>query len=142
MPYYLMYGRRSLIGIDVEYRVTLPEISGKSQQNFTQKLEAQLKWALKTAKEHAEKEMAQHKHYHDCKMHCMRLEVGDQVLVMGLCPNHIVCAQMVQVPHTSKPKPLKLCFDIIVTVTHLFLELWSSLNYFYFCCESLAQTHI
>ena len=40
-----------------------------------------LKWAFKTAKEHAEKEMAQHKHYHDHKMCCMRLEVGDQVLV-------------------------------------------------------------
>ena len=81
MPYYLMYGRRSLIGIHVEYRVTLPEISDKNQQNFIQKLKARLKWAFKTAKEHAEKEMAQHKHYHDHKMHYMRLEVGDQVLV-------------------------------------------------------------
>ena len=43
MPYYLMYGRRPLIGTDVEYGVTLPEISDKSQQNFIQKLEAQLK---------------------------------------------------------------------------------------------------
>ena len=81
MPYYLMYRRRPLIGIDVEYGVTLPEISDKSWQNFIQKLEARLKWAFKTVKEHAEKEMAWHKHYHDHKMHCMRLEVGDRVLV-------------------------------------------------------------
>ena len=81
MPYYLMYGRRSLIGIDVEYGVTLPEISDKNWQNFVKKLEARLKWAFKTAKEHGEKEMVRHKHYHECKMCCMRLEVGDQVLV-------------------------------------------------------------
>ena len=30
MPYYLMYGRRPLIGINVEYGVTLPEISDKN----------------------------------------------------------------------------------------------------------------
>ena len=65
----------------MEYGVTLPEISDKSQQNFIQKLEAQLKWAFKTAKEDAEKEMARHKHYHDHKMCCMRLEIGNQVLV-------------------------------------------------------------
>ena len=81
MPYYLMDGRRPLISIYVEYGVTLPEISDKIQKNFILKLEAQLKWAFKTAKEHDEKEMARHKHYHDCKMHCIRLEVGDQVSV-------------------------------------------------------------
>ena len=81
MPYYLMYGRRPLITIDIEYGVTLSGISDKNWQNFVQKLEAQLKWAFKTAKEHAEKEMVRHKHYHNCKMHCMRLEVGDQDLV-------------------------------------------------------------
>ena len=71
MPYYLMYGRIHLISIDVEYGVTLPEILDKSQQNIIQKLEAQLKWAFQTAKEHAEKEMARQKHYQFHKMHCM-----------------------------------------------------------------------
>ena len=81
MPYYLMYWRMPLIGIDVKYGVTLPEISNKNRQNFVQNRESWLKWAFKMAKEHAEKEMARHKYYHDHKIHCMRLEVGNKVLV-------------------------------------------------------------
>ena len=44
-------------------------------------MEFHLGWAFKEAKEHTEREMARHEHYHDHKMQCMSLEVGDQVLV-------------------------------------------------------------
>ena len=72
---------QTLLSIDVEYGVTLPEISDKSCQNYAQKLESRLKWAFQVAKEHNKKELVQHKQYHDWKLKCMQIDVGDQVLV-------------------------------------------------------------
>ena len=54
--------------------------------------------------------------------------------VMGLCLNHIVFVQMVQVPCTNE---LKLYFDITGTVTHFRIMIFTHL-----CCESLAQMRI
>ena len=42
-PYYIMYGCRPILSIDVEYRVTLPEVSDKSRINYVQKLKSRLK---------------------------------------------------------------------------------------------------
>ena len=57
--------------------------------------------------------------------------------MMGLCPNHIVFARMVQFSCTNEPKPLKLQFDITATVTHFGIMIFTCL-----CCESLAWMHI
>ena len=57
-------------------------MSDKSHQNYVQKLESRLKWAFQVAKEHNQKELVQHKQYHNQKMKCMRIDVGDQVLVL------------------------------------------------------------
>ena len=39
-PFFLMFGRIPKIPIDVEFGVTLPDLSDTSQQNYTQKLKA------------------------------------------------------------------------------------------------------
>ena len=79
--FFLMFGRIPKIPIDVEFGVTLPNLSDISQQNYAQKLKAQLKWAYKKANEINLKEAARHKKYYDCKFKCMKLVPGDTVLV-------------------------------------------------------------
>ena len=80
-PFFLMFGRILKIPIDVEFGVTLPNLSDTSQQNYAQKLKAQLKWAYKKANEVNLKEAARHKKYYDHKFKCMKLIPGDTVLV-------------------------------------------------------------
>ena len=46
-PFFLMFGRILKIPIDVEFGVTLPDLLDTSQENYAQKLKAQLKWAYK-----------------------------------------------------------------------------------------------
>ena len=50
-PFYLMYGRYPILPIDVEFGVTLPDLTATKRQNYTEKLKARLKWAFKTARE-------------------------------------------------------------------------------------------
>ena len=57
-PFYLMYGRYPILPIDVEFRVTLPDLTATKRQNFTKKLKAQLKWAFKVARETNDREAA------------------------------------------------------------------------------------
>ena len=53
-----MYGRYPILPIDVEFGVTLPDLTATKRQNYAAKLKAQLKWAFKTARETNEKEAA------------------------------------------------------------------------------------
>ena len=71
-PYYLIYGRTPKLPIDVKFRVTFPEMSKNSRQNYADKLKARLKWAYKVACETNEKESARHKRYYDKKYRCMK----------------------------------------------------------------------
>ena len=80
-PFFLIFGRIPKIPIDVEIGVTLPNLSDTSQQNYAQKLKAQLKWAYKKVNEVNLKEAARHKKYYDHKFKCMKLVPGDTVLV-------------------------------------------------------------
>ena len=80
-PFFLMFGRILKIPIDLEFGVTLPGLSDTSQQNYAQKLKAQLKWAYKKVNEVNLKEAARHKKYYDHKFKCMKLLPGDTVLV-------------------------------------------------------------
>ena len=57
-PFYLMYGRYPILPIDVEFGVTLPDLTAAKRQNYAQKLKVHLKWAFKTAKEVNDKEAA------------------------------------------------------------------------------------
>ena len=76
-----MFGRILKIPIDVEFGVTLPNLSDTSQQNYAQKLKVQLKWAYKKVNEVNLKEATRHKKYYNHKFKCMKLVPGDTVLV-------------------------------------------------------------
>ena len=76
-----MFSRIPRIPIDVEFGVTLPDLSDTSRQNYAQKLKARLRWAYRKAHEVNLKESARHKRYYDRKFKCMKLEPGDTVLV-------------------------------------------------------------
>ena len=76
-----MFGRIPRIPINVEFGVTLPDLSDTSRQNYAQKLKARLRWAYRKAHEVNLKESARHKRYNDQKFKCMKLEPGDTVLV-------------------------------------------------------------
>ena len=39
-PFYLMYGRYPILPIDVEFGVTLPDLTATKRQNFAKKLKA------------------------------------------------------------------------------------------------------
>ena len=80
-PFFLMFGRIPRIPIDVEFGVTLPDLSDTSRQNYAQKLKARLRWAYRKAHEVNLKESARHKRYYDRKFKCIKLEPGDTVLV-------------------------------------------------------------
>ena len=80
-PFFLMFGRIPKIPIDVEFGVTLPNLSDTTWQNYAQKLKAQLKWAYKKVNEVNLKEATRHKKYYDHKCKCMKLMPGDTVLV-------------------------------------------------------------
>ena len=55
---YLMYGRYPILPIDVEFGVTLPDLTAAKRQNFADNLKARLKWAFKMARETNDKEAA------------------------------------------------------------------------------------
>ena len=80
-PFFLMFGRIPRIPINVEFGVTLPNLSDTSRQNYAQKLKAHLRWTYRKAYEVNLKELARHKKYYDRKFKCMKLEPGDTVLV-------------------------------------------------------------
>ena len=80
-PYYLMFGRMPRLPIDIEYRVTQPELIDRSRQNYARKLRAHLQWAFQVAKNTNDKESKRQKQYYDRKMRCQKLAIGDVVLV-------------------------------------------------------------
>ena len=96
-----MYGRTPFLPIDVEFGVALPDISHASQQNYAEKLKAQLKRAYKVAKENSECEAARHKKYYDQKFKCMKIVPGDLVLVRvkAFGPDHKIADRWEQVPY-------------------------------------------
>ena len=91
-PFLLMYGRVPILTIDVEFGVTLPDLSHASYQNYAEKLKAHLKWAYKVAEETNDREAARHKKYYDQKLKCMKIVSGDLVLIQvkAFGPDHKV----------------------------------------------------
>ena len=97
--FFLMYGRAPILLIDMEFGVALPDISHASQQNYAEKLRAQLKWAYKVAKENNDHEAARHKKYYSKKLKCMKIIPGDLVLVRvkAFGPDHKIADRWEQV---------------------------------------------
>ena len=80
-PYYLMFVGVPRLPIDIEYRVSQPQLREKSRQNYARKLRAKLNWAFNVAKENNDCEALHQKKFYDKRMCCQKLTPGDLVLV-------------------------------------------------------------
>ena len=69
------------MAIDNEYGVAIAPNNARNIDSYVQKLQNKIKWAQKIAHEHNTKLMQWHKGYYNQKVKCMKLEVGDTVLV-------------------------------------------------------------
>ena len=100
-PFYLMYRRYPILPIDIEFGVTLPNLTAAKRQNYAEKLKAHLKWTFKTAKETSDREAAQHKRYYDQKYKCMKMELRNLVLVRikAFGPDHKIADRWEQTPY-------------------------------------------
>ena len=71
IPYYLMFGRKPCLPIDILYGTNTAELKGNTST----------KYVYKTANEVVKKEQEQIKQYYDWKIRCPKLRVGDKVLL-------------------------------------------------------------
>ena len=46
-PYFLMFGRHPRLPIDIEYGVTLLNLTGQNTENYVKKLKTRLQWAMR-----------------------------------------------------------------------------------------------
>ena len=67
-PYFLMFGRHPRLPIDIEYGVTLPNLTEKNTENYVKKtLKARLQWAYEKALQKNQNESHRQKWYYDQK---------------------------------------------------------------------------
>ena len=66
-PHHLMFGRPPQLPIDIEFGVRAPNIVAVSTENYIEKLQKRLKWAINKALEVIEKQKAKYKGHYDKK---------------------------------------------------------------------------
>ena len=76
-----MFGRHSILPIDVPFDVRTPDIVASTSHGYIQKLQRRLNWAYKTAYEFNKKEAECSKKQYDWNLKCTKLEPEDLVLV-------------------------------------------------------------
>ena len=82
-PFYLMFGRRPRIPIDLHF----PQVAQKTTPRrtpYTEELNRRLRAAFKEAEAHAAREANRHKRYYDRKCRAVVLRAGDLVLVRDI----------------------------------------------------------
>ena len=79
--YYLMYGIKPRLPVDLYFGTKKANMNAAMSTKFVQQLCERLKWAYKTAQQITEKENQRHKWNYDHKIRCIRLKVGDKVLL-------------------------------------------------------------
>ena len=60
-PYYLMFGRKPHLPIDILFGTNTAELKGNTSTKYVENLKGRLKWAYKTANEVVKKEQEQNK---------------------------------------------------------------------------------
>ena len=80
-PYLLMYGRKPLLPIDLEFGIRTPDIACKTTYKYNERMKHRLNWAYRKAQETSEKESKKNKERYDRKARCTHLQKGDLVLV-------------------------------------------------------------
>ena len=80
-PYYLRFGRKPHLSIDILIGTNTAELKGNTSTKYVENLKWRLEWVYKTANEVVKKEQEWNKWYYDGKTRWSKLEVGDKVLL-------------------------------------------------------------
>ena len=64
-PYFLMFGRHPRLPIDIEYGVTLLNLTGQNTEIYVKKLKARLQWSYERVLQNNQKESHRQKQYYD-----------------------------------------------------------------------------
>ena len=80
-PYYLMYGHKPRLGIDIKFGLTSPQTQEHSHNKFVARLSTQLQQCYELANRHQCKESTHHKGWYNQKTRASRLKPGDLCLV-------------------------------------------------------------
>ena len=80
-PYYLMFGRKQHLPIDILFGTNTADSKGNTSAKYVENLTQRIEWAYKTANEVLKKEQEQNKWHYDCKVKCAQVKVGDKVLL-------------------------------------------------------------
>ena len=83
-PYYLLYGHKPLLPIDIEFGVKFPEVSDSITMNYVKKLKNRLEWTYRKAADNSRKENQRAKFNFNKSVQCSKLEVGDIVMVRAV----------------------------------------------------------
>ena len=83
-PFYLMYGRESLLPLDIRFKVRNMNYWVLPTKKFVKRLKSRMGWAYSRAREMADADAKKHKRRYDLKCRGNKLQVGDMVLVREL----------------------------------------------------------
>ena len=72
-PYYLLYGHKPLLPIDIEFGVKFPEVSDSITTNYVKKLKNRLEWAYRKAADNSQKEKQRARLNFDKNVRCSKL---------------------------------------------------------------------
>ena len=67
--------------IDILFGTNTADLKGNTSTKYVENLKQRIEWAYKTANEVVKKEQEQNKWHYDCKVRCVKLKVGDKVLL-------------------------------------------------------------
>ena len=100
-PYFLIFGKKPLLPIDIEYGVATPDISDVITHKYVKKLQHRLEWAYRKASDYSKKEAQRAKARYDQKVRCSKLEPGDLVLMRrkGFTVKHKIADRWENIPY-------------------------------------------
>ena len=79
-PYYLMFGCKPCLPIDLIFGTNLTDLKG-NHITYIENLKKRMAWAYETANDVIQKEQERNKQHYDYKIQCMMLMIGDKVLL-------------------------------------------------------------
>ena len=68
--YYLMFGRKPCLSIDILFGANTADIKGNISTKYIENLKQRIEWANKTTNEVVKKEQEQNKWHYDHKVRC------------------------------------------------------------------------
>ena len=80
-PYYLMFGRKPHLPIDIIFSTNTADLKGNTSTKYVENLKWRKEWAHKTTNEVVKKEQEQNKQHYDHRVRCTQLNVGYKILL-------------------------------------------------------------